>query len=1605
MATRLTDAELVELVQQKTPEELSLEEIEQLRTRLHDSPDLQRTLIEQLHLESYLNTALGETRISASEIVRRANAVSQPKRTWQRWLLWTGLATLLIGVGFVVWRSNDIDQPQVAQNDPSDDDPSITEGSGSNSSPTEDENTTNGDNSPTDLESEPIDVMLASSDANQATTAADANLMPAGDEVATVKIDETAPWFDGLNPNAVVETIEDTSSTPPAWILGDYFDRKEAEQWWKSTPGHGLRFEEREVHRMLTTKLEGLAKLQAPWVDGAVLRVGMYDFDQPRFHFWNGTDGVSIRGYFNFNPQSWLAYQATREAGKPQPKTLVLHDCDDGIHDRSDFGPMEFRWQAGELIMSRGNIRMVTVPMAQPPTEVYFEGKSQFSECTMYRGEPLPDQTPPQNPRLSEHTRPADWAWLSDQSPDGRNTLHELGQGRPTWTEKFAEGVSVEAHADGTVSLTVEKNEKLQAVTASAPGRQFREIICRLDQIEPGTGLTLATDENVVVHRLAVVRDRKTGQLVLLPQHTYQKDVEVDLDPNSRFAPYIADGQWLRIVPGFKSVAVYTSRDGVHWGRVDRHPIRSISQRPTTVGLFVYPTEETRQIRLGHLEVRGLDSISSTASADVLQRVPDWEWGDSPNDSEWHRRVLTNRPTDVSHEDWQRACAVKFLQQHDWCELSSNLLRGLIDAGLTGELPPENKFQLLDEVALLYDLWGVREAKSMVQMYHRLAELLAEDGHPSPFRTTLQALVTAPIWTEGDWDVADSEFMRYHIVDRVFHRDWPEVWASTRDAQFWKTSANPHRNQVWNSYDNNLLHWAETLAMRNDTELAGEDGWNRRRRGRRRGGWLPPLVTQLSKEGYNVMAEFESAVRAEAWEDACRIVTSVNRGGMLGLLPDAHDEQLLVSLPRAIALAMQEYPELGREMKQEFEAVGRLRVREAITQGDAETIEAATIRFYGTEAAAEAHQWLGNQALAGGRFEQAVDAYQNGLKSANGSLEQELNNRLQLATSFLGEEIEEADQNQVDFNETRLPASEFRALIDDLRAAHARSVQGGMDRSETTVSVPPPSRYTASELTQFTGDLGEGKPSSHNRVTDMIGRQFAVTMTPDRIYVSNRFQVTAYKRGDGAEVWRRGVGKEQTSINDWPAMAMQPLVIGDRLFVRRLTKRGVELACLATENGEVLWTQRPDGHVVTDPIFQAGKLLSVVATIRQAGLVRLDLTSFQLDSGEVLSKKTVLRLRDEWDGRPPCQLVSIDGKLVMTTSGTTVAMDPLGNAHWLYQQTWLPRAAEDDRDRKFVQPPLISGETIISVPPGVRELVALKAANGREQWSRPLPEIVRLIGTTNEAVVVQTTYGFEAFRIDNGDPLWQHNTTDILYGAMCDEANLLFAKLLPVGEGLPCLVWLDPQTGTEKSHAALDALANQADRMGPIFTDGDRLLALVGKGYEDSSRRLVAMQPQTGEIAGPLYPSMLFDWLGTLIPDSLHATAQTLPGWTLLNEQSPRGREDSPLFQADFRGEPEVLATQMVKTPICFARPLQTGAKRLDIRVGHQSGEAWTLVVSADGVEQLRVPVDDETAPDGWLTRSIDLSNLDGDVWLTMTQTTEGEQKARIAYWKHAKFQ
>ena len=343
----------------------------------------------------------------------------------------------------------------------------------------------------------------------------------------------------------------------------------------------------------------------------------------------------------------------------------------------------------------------------------------------------------------------------------------------------------------------------------------------------------------------------------------------------------------------------------------------------------------------------------------------------------------------------------------------------MIEDGLKSERPLSERRRLLDEVSLLFDFAGGAEAAAMVRMYERLGTMAAAEGYADPFGLVVTGLLTAPMWTDANMQVISPDFTRDMLLYHAYSRDWEHLRSVANRMEFWMRSSQPQHVWWWEKDQREMLVWAATLAQnRAPVPQADEGEWaGRISRGRQ---WQPPLVTQVSKEGYNVMAEFEAALAGDAFADACRIITSAGRSGMAGLLPDSKDPDLLVSLPRAIALAMREHPELQQTMREEFGDVGQIRVREAMTKADVEAVEAATIRFFGTEAAGEAFRWLGDRALAGGKFAQAAQAYQEALPLATGTLARDVQHRLRLAAGMLGHDVAIGRRSRTGANRLRL---------------------------------------------------------------------------------------------------------------------------------------------------------------------------------------------------------------------------------------------------------------------------------------------------------------------------------------------------------------------------------------------------------------------------------------------------------------------------------------------------------------------------------------------------------------------------------------------------------
>jgi hypothetical protein len=161
----------------------------------------------------------------------------------------------------------------------------------------------------------------------------------------------------------------------------------------------------------------------------------------------------------------------------------------------------------------------------------------------------------------------------------------------------------------------------------------------------------------------------------------------------------------------------------------------------------------------------------------------------------------------------------------------------------------------------------------------------------------------------------------------------------------------------------------------------------------------------------------------------------------------------------------------------------------------------------------------------------------------------------------------------------------------------------------------PLGTYKLESRAQFDGHPGHNPGRGEYRFCDAFGRQLSIATDKESFYVSNRFQVNAYSIANGQQRWAQGLGSEQGEAYGLAFTPMKPLLAGDRLYVRRLTKAGTELACLNTNDGQVVWHLRPAHSVLCDPILWNGRLFALVLAKLDEDLVQVESRSGVARSG------------------------------------------------------------------------------------------------------------------------------------------------------------------------------------------------------------------------------------------------------------------------------------------------------------------------------------------------------------------------------------------------------
>lgn len=1469
---------------------------------------------------------------------------------------------------------------------------------------------------------------------------------------------ETRPWTEELSLDKPPRRFEETAWQLPGDEQPDQFPPAEFRQWFTKLAGKPFQVAEEKVSNRVFSRFSGIARLTSSWVDSAVLRLGLYDTERCSITVWSGKRGVQLKFYRHRNPNVWAAYSVSRagtESDDVLPRLGRFLASDLGRWHRSNFGMFDLRWNDGYLRLVRGDVQLLAVPLGGPPEEVVFDGKLKFRDVRMFRSDPVPDDIvdqpesrQPQN--ILATARPADLQWQTTDVPD--------------------DGFSSD-DTTGTVRLATDStSKKLALAFAHVPDSGLCETVLRVDSMDPGTGIYFGRLDGAQVFQISCVWDTAGNKPALWFQRAGQHELERKFDPEAYVVPWIGPGQWIRIVAGYGITTVQMSVDGEHWGWIIDNPARTDWERVETVGVFAEPNGE-RQIQLRSISVNEFPTIAAAADQKPVKQINAEEFGplNVLDAGAWLHRVSRLQPNGLPFADWRRAYAVATLRARPRAPLGIFLLNGLLADGAfstsNGQLSDSvTARRLLDEVSQLVSPLDANRAVHFQHLYHEIARRGVADPENQPsgqqdsasvntekpvdvVRNTASELLSLPIYSYNASALTAQAAARRTIIGLIQTGRRAEARQLIDEIVFWNSNAHPSRDW-WSQVDPlyPTLAWAE---LRSHAGLDTESQDARMARPRR---WkttlMPerhPLAQPVSKEAYNVMAEFQAAVDGAAFQDACQVISSAGSAHLIGLLPDSEDAQLLVSFPNAVSMAMDRYPQLRQQMNERFGAVGRLRVRAAIENGDYRQVESATIQFFGTPAAAESDLWLGDRALSAGNFAQARSYFERAVLEfrRNSQIDTpevaSATARLKLVEGLIGEGNEQVETTEtlqpVSFGSQTLTPDQLTGLVDEL--AKARAQQNGSGTSQTVESKTPNDHFVASRIPlpvshriekrgRYEGDLGEHVGRSAPADTDWVSRQLAATIVGDKAFLNNRFQVTCLDLANGQTKWNQQLGGNHGSTHQWPMLAMRPLVSGDSIFCRRLTKSGTELVCCQAADGKIKWQCQLEQILVSDPFLLRGRL-HILATDRSSvGPTVLNLLTVQHATGKILSSAPVLKLFDAWQSAAMiCQIAVRDAQFFVSTAGAVACCNAEGQTLWVRRREWTSTKLDSRyRYARSWSAPVIFEGQLIAGQPESPTIDCLDLQTGRLIWQHVEPELRRIVAPHGDSLILETREGLKRISSVTGQTIWRHSAAKLLDGIAVGpldsvlktpadnvedsgRSTILAVRHVPNLDGrsntlIPTFVWIDSETGQEIARQRFSSLADREARVGPFLITKDRFFAFAGKNRKEGKRDIIEFVPEPeAPLSSPIDQNLLASWhpefLTATFPDNKPGRPNLVvtiiqrdvrngldalcPGWLLVGPPQPGGfgKRD------DHRGQKGVLSLRLqprrvtpeeeqalADTPINSIRLIRdafvpaTGEQALRFKAGHDAGQAWNLTVDVNGQQIHSSIVSDETSPAGW---------------------------------------
>jgi outer membrane protein assembly factor BamB len=1165
------------------------------------------------------------------------------------------------------------------------------------------------------------------------------------------------------------------------------------------------------------------------WTPEAVVRLSLTEWgNHLRLYVWGPGQGVAV-----FVSPAGAAYrimqQPTEAMTKQNPRlslaSLIATDDRRGL--RLTPGAYQIRCQQGAIVLTKGDVRLMTVPMEFSPKDLYVQvqGDATLQDLALLHSGPMPEEVLPVHRVVLDSKRPADLAWST----------------------ALSQGARIQKLQDGCVELATENTKEvaLSKIAVAEPG--LYEVIAQIDDATPGAGIALLNAKGEPLEGIEFGREGKT--LAFGFGSPRERPWLGNFDFGNHPVPLAGQRQWLRLVVAGGSSRCWVSGDGVHWGRA----IDPRERNGTWQSIALYaresadgnnPAEAKRHIRLRSLQVRELSGLIAAAPADVLVKAAaaNVQYKSDGNESpaEWTARIDKLAPAGCTPVTWRYACAIRALSGQISLEHAEAILIRAVRERLAELDSLPAKIRLLQDAALV---WRFRQddVQRQLELWDRIGREALDGGKEPDFELYEQAVMQTsfgdPLERSGpmSWELARDATILFYIG----HRD-ADLARMERLILFWRGNDQQIGGWPVGQQIDHLLQWLNVRPLK--------------RAARRRATAVDmtrAVNPMLSRAASNILSELESALESKEYADAARVLVGCDPPRDNGLVAAPDDAQLFVSFQTALALLMLEHRGLRDAMAGQIGPADKLKIEQALAQGDAAAVEALPVQYCGTPDAALPCQWLGDRALAAADFAHALSWYDEGLRWSSAAQQPELAARKRLVCAILGSAEGKPPREPVSLGGVKVAPEKFEGWVREQLARRRGADVASAADPLPVIAAAQPVMWDAASFGRLDGAYGRGFRGDELpyefREVDWTWRNLVVEATDDWMLAADRARITAFDLAGGKIRWDLRLG------NGWSPSPVRPLVLGPRVFVRAaMAPNQAGVGCLDGKTGQKIWFCNCGGTAASDPFWCRGRLF--VLTLGPAAgefVTPLCLVELYPETGDMLARQQILEMSQRDKMPVECQVSWAGNRLIVLVAGSVISIDLNGHVNWLRQETILPSAIDPTFVQQYYQPAICSGDSLFVELPGSCAVDCLSAETGERHWQRGLVGLQRIIDMPNDRLLARTTRGFVVLNKATGEIVWQREFPGILTSLARTSSGLIVSARQATNNGKQQIVfsWLDMATGQTRAHSTIALEKNQPFFFGPMAARGDRLWCYFGYGAANDSptaenlKRIIELRP------------------------------------------------------------------------------------------------------------------------------------------------------------------